>query len=113
MAKDVAPNQVVLFGNLTADPVLGEIRPGQAVVNFHIAEETPRGMNFHKCVVLGAKAERFAGMYVTGDHLCVTGRLMSSTRPCKCCNSPDHTVVSWDVWVHSVGLSGMFDPAAD
>lgn len=106
--RDVAPNHIVVIGNLVADPQLEAFPSGQPVLNFHLAEQTPKETNFHKVILVGVKAEKFAQTYKKGDSICVTGRLMSTTRPCRCCQDPKHQLVTWEVWAFSAGASGVF-----
>lgn len=96
-------NILVVYGNLTADPQLEHMSNGTPVVNFHVAEEHSRGTNYFKCVLVGERAEAFVQQYKKGDHLCVTGRMMSNTRP-----GAEGDVVWWQVWVTSAGYSGIF-----
>lgn len=104
MSKTHGPaNVLVVYGNLTAQPVLETMPNGTPVVNFHVSEEHSQGVNFFKCVLVGERATAFVDRYQVGDHLCVTGRLMSRTR-----QTPDGESMWWEVWVTSAGYSGLY-----
>jgi single-stranded DNA-binding protein len=103
VARSTPVNQVVIYGNVTADPTVTVMPGGAPVVNFHVSEEHSQGVNFFKCVLVGDRAKRFADRYKAGDHVCVTGRLVSHTVPTGSGES-----VWWEVWVTSAGDSGLF-----
>src|SRR5688572_30690483 len=79
-------NQVVIFGNVGADPKLIQTQQGTSVVNLRVATnatwtnkdgEKEERTDWHQIVVWGAQAERCAEHLRKGRAVLVTGRIQS------------------------------------
>lgn len=105
-------SQVVMVGNLTADPELRYTQSGQPVANFTVAS-TPRSFDktknewvdgetvFQRCSLWGKPAENFAASAAKGTRVMVAGALKSRTFQDK----DDNPRTAIELSVDEVGLS--------
>lgn len=105
-------SQVVMVGNLTADPELRYTQNGQPVANFTVAS-TPRSFDktknewtdgetvFQRCSLWGKPAEHFAASATKGTRVMVAGALKSRTFQDK----DQNTRTAIELAVDEVGLS--------
>lgn len=76
-------NLIVIMGNLTADPELGQTASGTAFCNFNVAVTRPftsddPKTDFFKVVAWGSRAETLARYFHKGDKILVRGSMQMS-----------------------------------
>jgi single-strand DNA-binding protein len=72
-------NQVILRGNLTAEPALKYTAEGKAVATTSIAVKRGEGVDYIRIVGFGKTAERMAGFYAKGQYVMLIGSIKTGS----------------------------------